>query len=99
MGLGQDVFPAVALTNYTIEWLQQEQEKGKRKKAVYKLKVKNGDVRYKLNSKGQYVSKRVDYVAEFDRLTEALSEFLAWVDDDLNNNKVTLTLIPKGGKK
>lgn len=92
------VFPAVALCNTTIEWLL-EQERGK--KMAYTVKVKNGDVRYKYNEKtGQYVSKRVDYVADYDRLTEALSEFLAWVDDDLNDEKVTLTFTSKkAGKK
>ena len=93
MGMFAGVFPFVSIPEGNIEYGNRKEE------GVYTLKVKNGDVRYELDKHGDYRAKRVDFTATFERLGEALSEFLAWADDDLNQGKVTLTYNPKGGKK
>lgn len=69
-------------------------------KATFKIVVKDGDTEYKLNKSGQYVSKVIDYVSEFSDLAGALVEFLQYVEDSYNEDKVSLVFVPaKKGKK
>lgn len=59
---------------------------------TFKVSVKDGDTKYTLNKSGQYVSKIVDYVEEFDSFAAALEVFAGYVVDTDNNEKVTLTI-------
>lgn len=60
----------------------------------FKVSVKNGDQKYILDkATGNYKFKTVDYVYETQSLGEALREFLDYVNDSYNSDKVTLTLL------
>lgn len=77
-------------------------KKGKKMaKATFKVVVKDGDQKYDLNPKtGAYDYKTVDYVYEASSLGDALREFLDYVNDDFNEDKVSLTFVPaKKNKK
>ena len=70
------------------------------KEASFKLVVKDGDQEYKYNQKtGQYKYKTVDYIYEATSLADALREFLDYVNDDYNEDKVSLTFIPANKKE
>lgn len=75
--------------------------KGNKKMAKvssFKVSVKDGRTEYKYNSKtGANEAKTVDYVEEFPDFASALSEFLIYVTDEYNEDKVSLTFVP--GKK
>lgn len=69
-------------------------------KVTYKLTVKDGDSSYRYNEKtGQYDFKTIDFVEEYDNLGLAIRDFLDWATDDYLENKVTLTITPKGKEK
>ena len=67
----------------------------------FKLTVKNGDSKFTYNeTTGKYDSKTIDYVVEPADLGDALLQFLEWANDEVIENKVTLTILPtKKGKK
>lgn len=79
---------------------KQKGNKKMAKEASFKIVVKDGDQKYNYDSKtGQYKYKTVDYVYEASNLGDALREFLDYVNDDYNEDKVTLTLIPANKKE
>lgn len=75
--------------------------KGNKKMAKvnsFKVSVKDGHTDYKYNpTTGVNDSKVVDYVETFADFASALSEFLIYVTDEYNEDKVSLTFVP--GKK
>lgn len=65
------------------------------KAASFKVVVKDGHTEYKFDVKsGTNKSKTVDYVEEFTDFASALSEFLIYVTDEYNEDKVSLTFVP-----
>lgn len=56
----------------------------------YKVIVKNGDTEYVADKHGAYSTKTVDYVIEFDNFTAALAEFLEFIGDTYQEDKVSL---------
>jgi hypothetical protein len=79
-------------------------KKGNKKmanEASFKVVVKNGDQEYLYDKKSAtYKYKTTDYVYEASGLGDALREFLDYVNDEFNEDKVSLTVIPakKKGK-
>lgn len=61
------------------------------KAATFKVVVKNGDQKYSYKT-NQY--KTTDYVYESNSLGDALREFLDYVNDEYNEDKVSLTIVP-----
>lgn len=64
---------------------------------TFKIVVKDGDTKYVQDKTGRYVSKTIDYVAEYDTFAEALGEFISFVGDTYAENKVSLVF--KRGEK
>lgn len=66
----------------------------------FKLTVKDGDRSYDFDQKsGQYKTQTTDYVEEFTDFSAALQEFLVYLTDEYNENKVSLSFSPKKAKK
>lgn len=65
---------------------------------TFKVVVKDGDTKYAMDKSGRYESKTIDYVAEYDTLAEALTEFLTFVGDVYAEEKVSL-VFKRGNKK
>lgn len=62
----------------------------------YKVIVKNGDTEYVADKRGAYSTKTVDYVSEHDNFAAALAEFLEFIGDTYQEDKVSL--VYKKGK-
>jgi hypothetical protein len=72
-------------------------------KGTYKVTNKDGDEKWNYKD-GKYTSKVVDYVEEFEILSEALETFLNILNDGENydpvEKKLSLVFVPKKkGKK
>lgn len=69
---------------------------GKKNAPLFKLTIKDGDTKYAINKTGQYVSKTIDYVEEFDNVGDALAGLLDFVNDPYHDEGVVvLTYTPK----
>lgn len=65
------------------------------KDAKFRVIVKNGDTEWGKNKKtGAYESKDVDSVTDWDDLASALNEFLMFITDSYNEDKITLVYVP-----
>lgn len=56
----------------------------------YKVVVKNGDTEFVPNKHGIHFSKTIDYVSEHDNFAGALAEFLEFIGDTYQEDKVSL---------
>ncbi len=63
----------------------------------FKLVIKDGDTKYKMKN-GTYTPKVIDRVEEYETLGEALAEFLYSVNDEYNDEKISLVFTPKKKK-
>lgn len=90
----QEFEPAPSASGGSFVFPWKEEKMAKTKTATYKLIVKDGDTKYSTDKNGNYETKTVDYVQEFDTFAEALELFLGYVLDDYNEDKVSLTLVP-----
>lgn len=98
--------PCVGASGGIGGWWPEPEEKGKRKKKMaksaektYKVVVKNGDTKYTLNKSGQYITKTVDYVEEFDSFAAALEVFTGYVIDQHGEEQASLVVVPAKRKK
>lgn len=74
-------------------------KKGNKMAGKFKLVIKDGDSKYNYDKHGNYTSKVIDLVQEFDTLDEALMEFLMTVTDEYAENKVSLVFTRSKAKK
>lgn len=65
----------------------------------FELVIKNNKMEYKQGKDGSYKYKDVDDIRTYDSLAEALAEFLYSVNDNYNEDRVTLKFIPSKKKK
>lgn len=76
------------------------EDKNKGNNMSFKLIVKDGLQSYDFDEKsGQHKTKTSDYVEEYADFSVALQEFLVYVTDSYNEDKVTLSFAPKKVKK